>query len=128
MKKHIYSYLILGGAAAASGYICGLIGSGGGMLLLLAMTFLNNKCGLGLGDTKDIYAQNIAAVASMSMVSAVFYAFCGKLPFIDTLIYLLPAAAGGLCGALLLDKIKIKYLNKILAAVTIYAGYKMLTR
>jgi uncharacterized membrane protein YfcA len=125
LNKKIYA-IITGTAALISGFICGFIGSGGGMLLLLTLTYLQKKIKDGTGDIKNVYAVNIAAVVAMSAVSAVTYAIAGKLPLRETAVYILPAMAGGLCGAYFLDKIKTSYLNKIFAAVTIYAGVKML--
>ncbi len=122
-KKYI---IISGTAAILSGFICGFIGSGGGMFLLLTLTFLQKKFNDGSCDEKNVYAINIAAVVAMSAVSAAVYAMNGKLRLQEAALYVLPAAAGGLCGAFLLQKIKISYLNIILAAVTIYAGIRML--
>ena len=78
------------------------------------------------GALRDFFAQNITVVAAMSAVSAVMYAISGKLNFGGSLIYLLPAAAGGICGALLLDRIDTFILKLIFAAVTIYGGIRML--
>lgn len=125
LNKKTYAE-ITGAAALISGFICGFIGSGGGMLLLLTLSYLQKKIKDGTGDIKNVYAVNIAAVVAMSVVSAVTYAIAGKLPLREATVYILPAMAGGLCGAFLLDKIKTSYLNKIFAAITIYAGVKML--
>lgn len=124
LNKKKYT-VISGTAAVFSGFICGFIGSGGGVVLLLTLTFLQKKFKNEISDEKSIYAVNIAAVVAMSAVSAVIYAFNGKLQLKEAVLYILPAAAGGLCGAFLLQKIKTSYLNKILAAVTIYAGVRM---
>lgn len=96
------------------------------MFLLLTLTFLQKKFKDRSCDEKSVYAINIAAVVAMSAVSAVVYIINGKLQLQNAVLYILPAAAGGLCGAFLLQKIKISYLNKILAVITIYAGVKML--
>ncbi|MDD4772216.1 MAG: sulfite exporter TauE/SafE family protein [Eubacteriales bacterium] len=121
------SYTIISGAAAViSGFVCGFIGSGGGIILLLTLNFMRDKIKDNVPDEKNIYAVNIASVVAMSAVSAAVYSLNGNLPFKQAAVYMLPAAAGGLCGAFLLQKIKTSYLNKILAAVTIYAGVKML--
>lgn len=117
---------IAGAAALAAGIVCGFIGSGGGTVLLLALLFVHKKHHGDDDEAKDIYAVNIAAVIAMSAVSAAVYAINGNLRLREGAMFILPAAAGGLCGALLLHKIKTCHLNKILAAITIYAGFKML--
>ena len=125
MNRRLYT-IISGAASVISGFVCGFIGSGGGIILLLTLSYLRDKLKDDTSDEKNVYAVNIASVVAMSAVSAAVYSLNGSLPLKQAAVYVLPAAAGGLCGAVLLQKIKLSYLRKILAAITIYAGVQML--
>lgn len=119
VKKSIW--ILLGGFAA--GYLNGLCGSGGGTLLYFLLLFT-----LGGGDKqrKDNFALSSVAILSFCVVSLFPYVSSGKVALESAMQIALPAAAGGVCGALLLGKIKAGFVQKIFAVLVIIGGGYML--
>ena len=114
--------LILTGLA--SGYINGLFGTGGGIVLVFVLTrLMKEEYGF---SSRDIFATVIAAILPMSVVSAAFYTSGGDLSFALAEPYLLPGMIGGIMGGLLLEKINLKLLKKLFAFMVAYAGVRML--
>ncbi len=112
--------LMLTGLAA--GLVNGLLGTGGGILVVLMLGYLYPKL-----PQKDRFACALTVMLPTSLVSVFFWA--RELPELPLILrYVIPAAAGGLLGGFLLDKIKTKWLAKLFALLTIYAGAVMLIR
>ncbi|NLK39000.1 MAG: sulfite exporter TauE/SafE family protein [Clostridiales bacterium] len=114
-------FIILSGAAA--GFISGFLGAGGGIVLIFALNFVMKEKG---DVARDNFATSLAAVTVYSMMSAAMYQGNGQLAPDRALVFLLPAAIGGIIGALLLDKINTKWLKRIFALLVIYAGINMI--
>ena len=111
--------LIIAFSGIAAGVVNGFIGTGGGIILVLVLSKL-------MKNAKDVFATVIAAVLPMSAVSAVSYAVGGNVPFGDTAVYIIPAIIGGGIGAVLLDKIGVKWLKILFSLLVIYSGIRML--
>ncbi len=114
--------LILTGLA--SGYINGLFGTGGGIVLVFVLTRVMKEA-YGF-NARDIFATVIAAILPMSAVSAAFYLSGGDVSLALAEPYLLPGMIGGVIGGLLLEKINLKLLKKLFAFMVAYAGVRML--
>ena len=111
-------------AGLASGYINGLFGTGGGILLVFVLTrLMTDKLGY---SARDIFATVIAAILPMSVVSAIFYIKGGSVSFGLAEPYLLPGILGGILGGFLLEHINLKLLKKLFAFMVVYAGIRML--
>ena len=114
--------LILGGLAA--GVINGLLGAGGGVILVFLL-----RAALGpKAESRDIYASALITTLPITLVSALRYGGAGALPLGEFLPLALPAIAGGIIGALLLDRIHPKIPRRIFAALVIFSGAVMLLR
>lgn len=114
--------LILIGACA--GFINGLLGSGGGILVVFGMTPL-----IADADGKrDVFANALAVMIPISLVSAITYASAGRIDIGEFGIYVLPAAIGGVIGAVLLDKLKVGFLRRLFAILVIWSGVYLITR
>lgn len=116
----VFSYLLLG---LLAGFVSGFFGAGGGVVLLLGGMLLSRRRG---GDRKGLFASTVFVIAVLSVVSAVIYFLRGHLPPMQTLRYLLPAAAGGMLGALLLHRLPTTLVRRIFAVLVIVAGGMML--
>lgn len=113
-------HLMLTGLAA--GLINGLLGTGGGILVVLMLGFFYPKL-----PPKDRFACALTVMLPTSALSMLFWA--GELAVMPRLFrWLLPAAAGGLLGGFLLDRLQTRWLAKLFALLTIYAGAVMLMR
>lgn len=112
---------ILAIMAFLAGVLNGLLGTGGGMILLFVLGMLLS------GDrAKEAFVISSIGVLTFSAVSAVFYGQGGSLDAAALPRFALPAAVGGIAGALLLDKISTFWLKKLFAALMLYSGLKLL--
>ena len=98
-------WLILAAAALLAGFLNGLLGAGGGI---------------------TAFQMNVAAILVFSLISSAVYLLHGNLDIRATLPFLPVAVAGGFLGAFLLPRIRVEYLRLIFAAVTVFAGVRML--
>jgi len=111
-------------AGAAAGFLNGFLGTGGGMVLIFALRPL-----MGGGDedgAKDVMATVLAAMLPMTALSAALYLFRGGVEIAENWVYLPAAVAGGIIGALLLDKFNVKTIRSVFAVLLIVAGGRML--
>ncbi len=117
---------MLAAAGLAAGFINGLIGAGGGVLIIRSATRLLP----GGTDTspRDIYATALAVMLPVSAVSAISYARLGVWHGEGAAGLILPAVIGGAVGALLLDRLHTQLLRLIFSAVAVYSGIMMLVR
>ncbi len=109
-----------------AGAVGGLFGTGGGIFLVF---LFSRVFGEDEGyDRRDIFAMTVLSVMIMSMSSLFSYMKSGAVGFYDIAPSILPAAAGGLLGAFLLDRISMAFLNKLFAVLIVYAGAVLVFR
>ena len=108
-------------AGVGAGFVGGLIGTGGGIIIILAMSAFDKKTA-----RHDVFARTIAIILPMSLLSIWLYHQRDALDFSKAWLYLIPGALGGLLGAWLMDKISVKWLRYIFAALVIIAGLIMI--
>lgn len=120
-KKPFLLILCIAGSFGA-GFLNGLTGTGAGILFLLLFRTLNG------GITKDAFAFSMSCVIPLSAFSLFTYAMPKDFSFVTLTVTLITAAAGGLCGALLQEKLKIGLLKKIFAILVIYSGINMILK
>lgn len=119
-KRRELVLLALG--ALGAGFLNGLAGAGGGIVLYFVLGALYGK------GAKENLILSSTAVMFFCLVSLFFYKGNASLGVGDLLRMGLPAAAGGLCGALLLRRISAAALHKIFALVILVGGVLMLVR
>ncbi len=103
---------------AAAGVVNGLFGAGGGLLLVpLFMSW----CSL---PPKTAFATSLAVTLPLSAVSLVVYGLRGSLDAAAALPYLLGGIVGGILGATVMGRLKVKWLRLLLAAFLLYGGVK----
>ncbi|MBQ7820664.1 MAG: sulfite exporter TauE/SafE family protein [Clostridia bacterium] len=124
MKKGIYDTVLTLAGGVAAGFVNGMLGTGGGIILVFLLGYLMKR-ERGY-NTRDVFATVIASILPMSLVSAWLYLKNGSVGMSDALPYITPGILGGLAGAYLLDKINLTLLKKLFAALVIYAGVKMM--
>ena len=117
--------LALLGCGLIAGCINGLLGAGGGIILVFALSLL---CKGVLPDSRDLYATALAVTLSLTLVSTVLYIKGGNAPPSDLSRFVLPAAAGGLAGGLLLGRISSRTLGRIFAVLLVISGVIMILR
>jgi len=120
-KRRIFLLLTAG---LAAGFLNGLLGAGGGILLVYALSAMNpDKTPDGV---RDNFAATIAAVLPVTLFSAILYAADGRMDISAVTPLVIPAVLGGLAGAWLLSRINTKLLKKLFAVLVIYSGIRML--
>ncbi|MBQ9780050.1 MAG: TSUP family transporter [Clostridia bacterium] len=115
-----------------AGFLNGLLGAAGGILLVTLLSrmppFPVRKHGASLPppEGRAVFVMGLWVMIPATLVSATLYFArgMGGAPSLAVAIAL-PAAAGGLIGALLLGKIPRQALKKIFALLVLFAGLRM---
>lgn len=115
--------LVLGGAAG--GFLNGLLGCGGGIVIVALLSSLTKGTDF---DSRDVFATSVAAVLPISAVSTTMYMLRTDVSLADMKPYVLPAVVGGAVGALLLDKLPTYWIGKIFALLIIWAGVSLVLK
>ena len=107
------------GIGGAAGILNGLLGTGGGLLIILALGAVFPE-----HDAKDDFVTAMAAMLPLSLLNAIK----GSSFAVGNALYLIPAAIGGIVGAVIAGKLKSQSLRIILAAISAVAGINMIVR
>lgn len=103
-----------------SGFINGLLGSGGGTIVVPALEVLQKT------ETHKAHATAIAVILPLSVISAAVYFLKGSLNWEAILYVGLGSVPGSLLGAFLLKKLSSAFLNKLFGAVMVTAAVRMM--
>ena len=112
-------------AGLASGLINGLLGAGGGIITVLAISRL---CRRSLPDSRDVYANALVVTLALTLTSTALYILRGNAPPANLTSLILPAAAGGLAGGLLLGRISSQMLQLLFSVLLVISGIFMIIR
>lgn len=117
MKKSIAALAV----AFCAGVTNGLVGTGGGVVLVLGLTPL-----LPIGSRKEIFRLVPFIIFALSAVSATVYALRGQLPLGAAAPFLIPAAVGGFIGAWLLRFLRMEWLQLLFSVLLLFSGGRLL--
>lgn len=109
----------------SAGFVNGLLGAGGGILVVLALKKILKKKG---ADEKDIFANSLAVMLPVSIFSAFLYAVRGNISLVGFDAFILPAILGGAFGAILLGKLKPKVIRILFGVLVIVSGILMIIK
>ena len=109
----------------AAGLLGGLLGAGGGIILVFAISRL---CRTSLPDNRDVYANALVVTLALATTSAALYIAGGNAPPAELSSLVLPAAAGGLAGGLLLGRISSESIKLVFAVILVLSGVAMILR
>ncbi len=115
-KNTIFS-ILLGGV---SGFLSGLLGGGGGMIVVPFLTFMMKK------TIKIAHATAILIILPVTMASGIVYAVSGYFSLSIGVPTAIGVTVGGALGALILRKTPPSWVQKIFGCVMLLAGLKML--
>ena len=120
-------WLLLLGAGA--GFLNGLLGAAGGVLLIFFLgrhhTSHSNDFFL---SPRDVYATALCVILPLSLLSALRYAAAGTLSVQDFIPLALPSLIGGLFGAYLLDRLPLFWVRRLFGGLLLCSGIVMLVR
>ncbi len=119
----IYRFIFITATGVAAGFLCGMLGAGGGIVIVYALSrlFASEK-----EVQKLVFANSVAVLVPLALISSVSY-FRGGHIDISSLMPLVPASvAGGIVGGFLLGKISGVALRTIFAVIIIISGILML--
>lgn len=139
MKTKLFDRRLLPWSAWAflgigAGFLNGLLGAAGGVLLLTLLPHMPPLPALDPAvscDTppegKAVFVTGLWVMLPVTVVSAVLYYLqgIGGSP-LDALIITLPAALGGILGAMLLGKLPVGVLRGIFGGLVLLSGIRML--
>lgn len=110
----------MGAAGLLAGFINGLLGSGGGVLIVLYLTMIA-KIG-----RKNAQATAIAVILPLAILSSIIYARGGYVAWSHLWKVSVGGIAGALLGAVLLNRLRPGILKKLFGIFLIIAGIRML--
>lgn len=102
------------------GALNGFLGTGGGILILFMLNRLTKN------EKRDNFVTCALSIIPISLVGSFAYFRAGSVDFSTLQTSYLPAITGGILGAFLFERLKVKYLNLIFGALVIYSGASML--
>ena len=121
--KKYRSHLFVG---AIAGTINGVLGAGGGIIITYYLSrILSNEH----KSKNEVFANAVATMLPISMVSLILYLKRGYITFENGLFSLFPSALiGGLLGALLLTKLKLKTVKLLFSILVTISGFLMIIK
>ncbi len=119
-KKILYTTL----TGSAAGFLNGFLGAGSGVLLMFVIAAMNPD--KSDDASRDNFATVIACVLPISIVSTIIYIKSGAVGEDIIGRFAIPAAIGGLIGAVLTDRLNTKILRIVFAVIVVIAGINMM--
>ena len=105
-----------------AGGINGFVGTGGGILLVFALSVVLKV------DKKDAFATSLCITVPVSAIALFSYFRAGSVDISTFSKIWLPVFLGGILGALLVDRIKLSWLNGIFGILIVYSGICLILR
>ena len=112
-------------AGLLSGVVNGLLGAGGGIIIVFAVSRLLSE---QLSNKNDVFSMALCVMLPISLVSCVIYALRGHMSMDGFGIFLIPAIIGGVIGGLLLGRLKAAFMRKLFAILVIISGILLIVR
>lgn len=116
-KKTLYFSLL----GLVAGVLNGLFGAGGGVVVVPLLERAEIQ-------PRKAHATSIAIIASLSIVSCIFYYFQGSLPFPQAFSYLPFGIIGAIVGAFLLKRMPNSLLKRLFGVVMIISAGRILLK
>ena len=118
-------FLLLLGAAA--GFLNGLLGAAGGVILIFFLAKYSRAHQNALAP-RDVYATALCVLLPLSLLSFLRYRAAGVLDPQTFFPFILPALVGGVGGALLLDRLPLWLVRRLFSVLLLCSGVLMLVR
>ncbi len=115
--------LLLAGLAA--GVVNGLLGAGGGIITVFALTKIYKD---KMSEKNDVFAHALCVMLPLSLLSCTLYLIRGSFSAEGFGVFVLPAVLGGAIGGFLLDKLRATVLRRLFATLVIISGILLIVR
>ncbi|MEE0967902.1 MAG: sulfite exporter TauE/SafE family protein [Clostridia bacterium] len=125
IKNSYLRVAILAAGGLFGGLANGLLGAGGGIIMTFVLEAAMSESEM---PRRDIFANVIAATLPISLLSAIIYGLKGNIQTERFGDFVIPAAAGGLIGAYLLQRINTVLLKRIFSLLVIWSGIYMIMK
>lgn len=103
-----------------TGFINGLFGSGGGLLIVPSLIYVLNV------ERHKAHATAISIILPLSIISTYIYTKNNLIDFNIVILISIGAMIGGFLGARLLNKISTKILRKAFSLLIIYISIRLI--
>ena len=124
--KFIKKYGICLSIGAIAGLINGLLGAGGGIIITY---YLAHSLSESQKKENGVFANAVATMLPISIISIFGYLSKGYVTLNKDLLSILPSAfAGGILGAFLLSKLKLKTVKTVFAILVTFSGFLMIIK
>lgn len=115
-------FLPIAAGAVGAGFLNGLLGAGGGIILYFCLAHAYKN------EAKENLIVSSVSVMFFCLISLFFYKGNASLEMQNIVNICLPAATGGLLGAVILKRLSVTAVKKLFAAIMIMSGIITLTR
>ena len=117
MKNNAICFTLSG---AVAGFINGIFGAGGGMVLVPLLTMLTDL------DDREVFPASVSIILPMCLVSLFISATETGLPWNNALPYLIGSVFGGILAGLIGRKIPTTWLHRGLGILILWGGFRYL--
>lgn len=107
-------------AGAAAGFVTGLFGAGGGMVLVPLLGFISDL------REEEIFPTSLSIIVPICIVSLCVTALSHPLPWREAIPYLFGGAIGGLFAGKWGQRIPILWLHRLLGILILWGGIRYL--
>ncbi len=122
--RHSRVFWYLAGAGFLSGFVNGLLGAGGGIIIVFIVSKLFNA----QGDKNAAFATALCVMLPVSLLSVALYSARGDMNMSGFGVFILPAIIGGAIGGFLLGKLKAVFVKRLFAALVVISGILLIVR
>lgn len=109
----------------AAGFVNGLLGAGGGIIIVFALSRILPEMA---DDKNGAFAAALCVMLPISVLSCAVYASRGSMSAEGFGIFILPALIGGAVGGILLGRIYSVFLKKLFSALVAVSGIILIVR
>ena len=118
-------YVKLALAGTLAGFANGLLGAGGGIITVFALSKVMSGQLRGKNDT---FANALCVMLPLSLLSCIIYAARGHMSVSGFGVLILPAIIGGALGGFLLGKLNASFMKRLFAGIVIISGILLIVR
>ena len=104
-----------------TGFLAGLFGAGGGIVTVPTLRLL------GLEEDES-HATSIVVILPLALLSGMLYLGAGRFVIGDAVGFWPGGITGAVVGALLLPRLKARWLRKIFSAVILFSAIRLIFR